>query len=655
VLRTVLIANRGEIACRVIRTCRRLGLRTVAVYSAADAAARHVAEADEALLIGPPPVAESYGNPAAILAAARRAGADAIHPGFGFLSENADFARACQDAGVLFIGPGPDAIAAMGNKRAAKLLMAERGVPILPGYSGADQADPTLLREAERIGAPLMIKAAAGGGGVGMRLLRDLAELPAALASVRREAQAAFGSAEVILERALLRPRHVEVQIFGDRQGNLIHLGERECSIQRRHQKIVEEAPSPALTPALRAAMGAAAVAAGRAIGYTNAGTVEFLLDEAGEFYFLEMNTRLQVEHPVTEEVTGLDLVEWQLLVAEGAALPLAQDDVALRGHAIEVRLYAEDPERDFAPATGPVLLWREPADEGVRVESGVRGGDEISVYYDPMLAKIIARGPDRAAAIRRLARALEQTTLFGCATNLSFLRRLVLHPAFVAGDLSTAFLAEHGADLAGGPPEPALWLALLAATLLGWQQQGAAGRYWRNNPGAPVRARYRAGAAEIDVLAWPSSRVEQPLRVEWTAGGRVLAAGSVEWQIIDDQTLAITLDGHRQTVRAAACAGRWWAQVRGEVLDFAAVPLLPEPRRRDDEGGSTRAPMPGAVAAVLVEVGQAVEAGAPLLRLEAMKMEHTIRAAVAGTVSAIYCAAGDTVQADAVLIALDN
>ncbi|HYF62821.1 MAG TPA: biotin/lipoyl-containing protein, partial [Herpetosiphonaceae bacterium] len=461
--------------------------------------------------------------------------------------------------------------------------------------------------------------------------------------------------AEVILERALLRPRHVEVQIFGDRQGNLIHLGERECSIQRRHQKIVEEAPSPALTPELRAAMGAAAVAAGRAIGYANAGTVEFLLDETGDFYFLEMNTRLQVEHPVTEEVTGLDLVEWQLLVAGGAPLPLGQSEVALRGHAIEARLYAESPERDFAPATGPVLLWREPAGEGVRVECGIRGGDEIGVYYDPMLAKIIARGPDRAGAIRRLARALEQTALLGCATNLGFLRRLIEHPAFASGELSTAFLSEHGGDLAGGPPEPALRLALLAAALTEWEAQGAAGRYWRNNPNAPVRSRFRAGHREIDVLLRPATRREQPLSVRWSVGGDSLAAGEVEWRRLDAHTLAVILDGYRQTVSVAAHGDRWWAHVGGDVLDFAAVPLLPAPRRRADEGGSTRAPMPGAVSAVLVEVGQAVAAGAPLLRLEAMKMEHTIRAAVAGTVSAIYCAAGDTVQADAVLIALDQ
>ncbi len=466
---SLLIANRGEIACRIIRTCWRLGIRTVAVYSDADARARHVALADEAVQIGPAPARESYLAIEPIIEAARRTATDALHPGFGFLAENSAFAEACVAAGLLFIGPAPAALAALGDKRAARELVERAGVPIIPGYGGADQAGATLRREAARIGWPLMVKPAAGGGGKGMRLVRHPDDLDAAIESARHESRQAFGTDALLLEQALAAPRHVEVQIFGDQHGNLIALGERECSIQRRYQKVIEETPSPALTPELRAAMATAAVAVGRAVGYSSAGTVEFLLDREGRFYFLEVNPRLQVEHPITECVTGLDLVEWQIRVAEGQPLPLRQDEVRPAGHAIEARLYAES---GFLPATGEVLLWREPDGEGLRVDSGIRGGDQVTIHYDPMLAKIIAHGPDRATACRRLARALETTSLLGVGNNRLFLRAVLDHPAFLASDLSTEFIADHFAGWA--EPEGDTPLALLAAALAQWNSTPA-------------------------------------------------------------------------------------------------------------------------------------------------------------------------------------
>ena len=418
----ILIANRGEIACRIIRTAQTLGYRTVAVYSEAEPLALHVTLADEAVCIGPAPVRESYLNIAALLAAARSTGADAVHPGYGFLSENDGFAQACLDAGLVFIGPDPQAILKMGNKAGAKRLMLAAGVPCVPGYQGADQSDATLLTKAAEIGFPIMVKAAAGGGGRGMRLVEHPQDLPVALVSARSEAGNAFGSEELILERAVLEPRHVEIQVFGDRHGHIIHLGERDCSIQRRHQKVFEEAPSPAVTPELRARMGAAAVAAARTVNYVGAGTVEFLLDREGHFYFLEMNTRLQVEHPVTECITGLDLVAWQIAVARGEPLPLTQEQVPLNGHAIEVRLYAEDPYNGFLPQSGDVALWHPPTGEGVRVDHGLASGQIVSPHYDPMIAKIIAHGATRDEARRRLIGALQRTRLLGLPHNLSLI-----------------------------------------------------------------------------------------------------------------------------------------------------------------------------------------------------------------------------------------
>src|SRR5438270_8995615 len=460
----ILIANRGEIACRVIRTARRLGIATVAVYSEADRNALHVELADEAWPIGPAPARDSYLNIAAILPAARNSGAEAVHPGYGFLSQNAEFAEACEAAGIVFIGPPASAMRTMGSKAEAKDLMQRHGVPLVPGYHGSDQNPVRLLDEAERIGFPVLIKASAGGGGRGMREVDSPAEFPAALAGAKREAQAAFGADRVLLEKYLVRPRHIEVQIFADRQGNTVHLFERDCSIQRRHQKVLEEAPAPGLDPERRSALAEAAVAAARAVGYVGAGTVEFIA-EGGDFFFIEMNTRLQVEHPVTEAVTGLDLVEWQIQVAAGEPLPICQQDLVLQGHAIEARLYAEVPERGFLPQTGTLRGLRFPPPELARVDTGVRQGDTVSPFYDPMIAKIIVWGEDRAAAVGRLRRALAETAVLGVRTNLGFLARVAVHPEFVSGAVDTNFIERYRATLMP-PGRPAPDMVLAAATV---------------------------------------------------------------------------------------------------------------------------------------------------------------------------------------------
>ncbi|HEV7126442.1 MAG TPA: biotin carboxylase N-terminal domain-containing protein, partial [Ktedonobacterales bacterium] len=490
----VLIANRGEIACRILRTCRALGIATVAVFSDADASARHVREADEAVRIGASAPAASYLNVAALIEAAERTGADALHPGYGFLAEHAPFAAACQSAGVIFIGPPPAVIAQMGSKRTARQMMAAAGVPVVPGYDGEEQSDERFRAAAREIGYPVMVKAAAGGGGKGMRVVASAHDLPAALAAARREALAAFADDTLLLERALEEPRHIEFQIFGDAQGHLLHLGERECTIQRRHQKIIEETPSTALTPELRARMADAALRVGRQLAYTNAGTVEFMLDAAGNFYFLEVNTRLQVEHPITELVTGLDLVAWQILVAEGHPLPLTQDAIHQRGHAIEVRVYAEDPASGFLPATGTIARWEEPEGAGIRVESGILSGDEVTPYYDPLLAKICAHGAERGEALRCLDYALGATTLFGVRNNLDFLRRALRHPAHVAGTFSTAFVARHSAELltpvASAPDLTAATVAVAVWRLLALPAAHD-GVLWRNNPNRPHADHY--------------------------------------------------------------------------------------------------------------------------------------------------------------------
>jgi geranyl-CoA carboxylase alpha subunit len=644
-IRKILIANRGEIACRIMRTCRSMGIATVAVFSTIDAEARHVREADEAVHIGDNPATASYLNIPTLIEAAQRSSADAIHPGYGFLAENATFANACLEAGLIFIGPTPDAIRRMGSKREAKLLMQAAGVPTVPGYQGEDQSDDTLITEAASIGFPLMVKAAAGGGGKGMRVVTEPVALPEALASARREALNAFGDDTLILERVIAPARHVEFQIFGDQHGQIIHLGERECSIQRRHQKIIEETPSTALTPELRQRMGAAAVTVGRQIDYVNAGTVEFILDEAGNFYFLEVNTRLQVEHPITECVTGLDLVRWQIEVAEGHPLPLTQDEVRFSGHAIECRVYAEDPANNFLPATGDILLWREPMDDGVRVDAGILSGDAVSIYYDPMLAKIITSGADRSEALRRMDRALSQTTLMGLRNNIAFLRQVLFHPEHIAGHLSTTFIEQH---LSARPAEVAAHTPAILAAALAREQTGHSA-YWRNNPNAPIRSRFRTESG-TDVEVHLTSRKDGSFHVlQQAADEKTYLVAPLKFAAPD---LRFSLDGRvLRAIVVEAPHHRYWVQVDGDTCVLTWLSPLPEPEERREGQGSLRAPMPGNVRAVLAVPGQHVRKGETLMLLEAMKMEHSIRAPYDGIVIAIAHQPGAMVQADAVLL----
>ncbi|HEX6819298.1 MAG TPA: biotin carboxylase N-terminal domain-containing protein [Ktedonobacterales bacterium] len=691
-IRKVLVANRGEIACRVMRTCREMGIRTVAVYSDADADARHVREADEAVRIGESAAAASYLSISALLEAAHRTGADAVHPGYGFLAERADFAAACRDAGLVFIGPTPEVIARMGSKREARRMMAAAGVPVVPGYDGEDQSDARLLAASREIGFPLLVKASAGGGGKGMRTVVRIEEMAEALAGARREAQSAFGDATLLLERLIPSPRHVEFQIFGDAHGHLVHLGERECSIQRRHQKVIEETPSPALDAALRTRMAEAALTVGRTLGYTNAGTVEFVLDGDGNFYFLEVNTRLQVEHPVTELVTGLDLVRWQILVAEGRSLPLAQDEIRFTGHAVEARVYAEDPTAGYLPATGRVALWRPPEGAGIRVDAGVETGDEIGIYYDPLVAKISAHGDDRGEALRRLEYALASTVLFGLRNNLDFLRRVLLHPAHLAGRLDTGFLERYSGDLLAPqalsigrlslPGLAALALTLLRSPLrspaanatpapVGWRNTG-----WRNNRTRPIVERFELsapGGVKPETALDVSSRVrysgDNTLEIRLTPEGRrdgeryaavvvtqgTESAASVSVVARRGPDLTFTVDGRRvRAVGVEVASGQW--ELRLPSLGTDTVRLrylapLPEPGTKTRSANSLAAPMPGQVIAVLVQPGQHVRAGEPLLVLEAMKMEHTLRAPHDGVIAALHATAGEQVAAAALLV----
>ncbi len=649
----VLVANRGEIACRVLRTCRAMGLGTVAVYSDADAHAPHVELADVAVRLGPPPARESYLSIPAILEAAKATGADAIHPGYGFLSENAGFARAVVEAGLVFIGPSPMVIHLLGSKREAKLRAHAAGVPTVPGYTGEEQATATLVREAKAVGFPLLVKASAGGGGKGMRIVRSADELEHAIDAAKREAMSAFADDTLILERYVDRPRHVEIQILGDHHGTLVHLWERECSIQRRHQKVIEEAPSPALDPELRAAMGAAGVAVGKAVGYTSAGTVEFILGADRSFYFLEVNTRLQVEHPVTEMTTGLDLVREQLRIARGERLGYDRAPPQ-RGHAIEVRLYAEDAAAGWLPTTGTVAAFELPQAPGLRVDGGVRAGSEIGIHYDPMLAKVIAHAPTRTDAAGLLAWALERATLAGVTTNRDMLARTLRHPAFLAGEIDTHFLERHP-EVVDAPVDMAvLERAAIAATL--WQHE--AGRRaprplphvepgWRNVWHTPERAVWRAGEHAMTVdyrnLGGGALRV--------TTGGatheiRVLAADErgVRWQDGDVAQAANVL-----RLAPLAQDERIHVSGNGWNVNLTLEPRFPE-RKAEVAPGSLVAPMPGKVVKVLVGVGDAVEPGATLLILEAMKMEQPVKAPVAGTVSSLAVAVGEQVEADQLL-----
>ena len=659
----ILIANRGEIACRVIRTCRRLGIRTVAVYSEADADAQHVRQADEAYLIGGPRPADSYLRGDAVIAAAREAGAEAIHPGYGFLSENADFADAVAAAGLVFIGPSGASMRKMGSKAGAKELMAAAGVPVVPGYTGEDQSPNTLAREAARIGFPLMIKAAHGGGGKGMRVVHRLEDFIAQLESCQREAANAFGRDRVLLERYVASPRHIEIQVFADAHGHTLHLNERECSAQRRYQKVLEESPSPFLTPALRAAMGDAAVKAAQAIDYVNAGTVEFIVDPDGQFYFMEINTRLQVEHPVTELVTGLDLVEWQLRVAASEALPLAQEDIRQRGHAIEVRLYAEDPEAGFLPGSGRLERLALPeASPGVRIDAGVVEGDTVTIFYDPMIAKLIVHGADRMEALARLRDALARCDIAGPKSNIAFLERLVRHPAVTGGWIDTGYLDRHLDEFM---PAPSLastqQVALVAAELL-WQEARARAQAGDGDePDSPwaIADGWRLGHAGARPLAFAH------LGQTWTAlahghGGRYRIELADEVHEVEDARLTGDLLG----LRIHGQARRFRILRHGTRLTLhdgeqrTAVETVPAYRRTDmaeaSGSGKILAPMPGCVVLVKARPGDEVVAGQELLVMEAMKMELAVKASRDGVVADVRAAAGDFVEADTVLVALE-
>jgi 3-methylcrotonyl-CoA carboxylase alpha subunit len=656
----ILIANRGEIAARVIRTARRMGIATVAVYSDADRGALHVEMADEAWPIGPAAARESYLNIGAIVAAARASGAQAVHPGYGFLSENAGFAEACEAAGLVFIGPPPSAMRAMGSKAAAKALLARAGVPLVPGYHGDDQDPGQLAAEARQIGFPVLIKASAGGGGRGMRIVADGGEFAAALDGAKREAAAAFGDDRVLLEKYLTRPRHIEVQIFADRHGNVIHIFDRDCSIQRRHQKVVEEAPAPGVDDARRRAIGEAAVAAARAVGYVGAGTVEFVTDAEG-FYFIEMNTRLQVEHTVTEAVTGLDLVEWQLRVAAGEKLPLSQKQLVLNGHAIEARLYAEDPERDFLPQTGTLHGLRLPPPELARVDSGVRQGDMVTPYYDAMIAKIIALGEDRPSAIARLRRALAETAILGLRTNLGFLARLAAEPDFAAGALDTGFIERHRTTLVPllrPAPDVALAAAALSRLLAREAAAAAAARHssdpfspWAGNQG------WRLGAAAHQDLVFRDDAEERTVeatvrRPGWLLriGGRSIAAYG---ERRPDGAFAVTIEGVRTHLVVLDHGPETVVFLDGESWRLGEIDPLAARQGEDPAGGRLTAPMPGRVTRLLTEAGHTVRHGQPLMVIEAMKMEHTIIAPADGTVERVRFAVGDMVEEGAELITL--
>jgi geranyl-CoA carboxylase alpha subunit len=641
----ILIANRGEIACRIARTARAMGYRTVAVYSDADRHAPHVAAADQAVPIGPPQAAQSYLAIDKIIAAARRAGADAVHPGYGFLSENADFATTCAAADITFIGPSPDAIRAMGNKAAARRQMSEIGIRCVPGYDGADQSEQVLTRAAALIGFPVMVKAAAGGGGKGIRLVATPDRLASALSAARSEAAKAFGSGELILEKAIAAPRHVEVQIFADRHGNVIHLFERECSIQRRHQKVIEEAPSPAMTPALRRAMGEAAVAVAQAIGYVGAGTVEFLLAPDSHFYFLEMNTRLQVEHPVTEMITGLDLVEWQLRVAAGEALPLRQDAVTLGGHAIEARLYAEDAHADFLPQAGTVLAWEPPSGAGLRVDHGVAPGLTVSPYYDPLMAKIVAHGATREEALRRLVSALQDTVVLGIETNRRFLIDSLAHPAFIAGDTSTAFIERHVPPASRRRPAADARMIALAAALIADAAKPGLG-HWHSSGKASSPMLLKSGDAKtaIDFVEDGAGSC----RVAWNGVSQAL-----EILAIDGTSVRFLADGLVETARFAWQDGALLLSLDGITERFEDVLLAPRDGSAAAGTAAALAPMTGMIAAVRVKAGDAVRKGQCLVILEAMKMEHEILAPRDGTVSSVLVAPGEQVKTRKLLVEL--
>jgi len=676
-IRKILIANRGEIACRVIRTARRMGIASVAIFSEPDRAALHVAEADEAYPLGGVTARESYLAVDKVLAAARASGADAIHPGYGFLSENAGFAAACATAGIIFIGPSAETIDAMGSKSAAKRLMQGAGVPLVPGYHDEDQNPAILAQAADRIGYPVLIKATAGGGGKGMKIVEQAGQFAEALASAQREAKNAFGDDRVLVERYLTKPRHIEMQVFADGHGNVLHLFERDCSIQRRHQKVVEEAPAPGMTAARRAQMGAAAVAAARSVDYRGAGTVEFIV-EGDDFYFMEMNTRLQVEHPVTEAITGLDLVEWQIRVAQGEALPWRQEEITAKGHAIEVRLYAEDPARDFLPQTGHLDHLHLPADlPGIRVDSGFRTGDTVSIHYDPMLAKIIAFGRDRHEAVMRLHAALARTEVVGIGNNRAFLYQVLGHPAFAAAELDTGFIERYRTTLLPQAlPADRHWIGLAALALLGRAHVMAAqaadpldlfspwhsADFWSNTPTAPgavgtrpeeeagsgFQLHLRDGDEKQSLRAWRQGEDRFSLRL---ADGALL---KIAGDLSADGHLDGAIDGVPAKGRAIFTSEKLTLFCNGGERAFG----LWDPREgvagAESRGDRILSPMPGSVIAVQVKVGDHVTQGMSLMIVEAMKMEHTIRAPRDGIVAALPFAKGDLVTEGVELVAME-
>ena len=656
---SILIANRGEIACRVIRTAKKLGYRTVAVYSDADAGAPHVKLADDAVRIGSGPVGESYLVPELILQAAASSGAESIHPGYGFLSENAAFAEAVESAGLVFIGPTREAIDVMGNKAESKRRMIEAGVPCVPGYEGHDQSDKTLIAEGLKIDLPLMVKAAAGGGGRGMRLVHDQADLANAIKLARAEAEGAFGSGELILEKAIIKPRHVEIQVFADTFGNTVHLGERDCSVQRRHQKVIEEAPCPIMTPELREKMGQSAIDAAKSVNYRGAGTVEFLLDDSGFFYFLEMNTRLQVEHPVTELITGLDLVELQISVAQGEPLDLSQDDISLEGHAIEVRLYTEDPSQDFLPASGPVDLWAPASGVGVRIDDGISTGQAISPFYDPMVAKVIGYGPTREAARLRLIGALKETVLFGTPSNKDFLIQCLDKQSFIDGAATTAFIGEEfsAADLDAAPVSfldsaVAATLELCLENKAHFQRSLLVScelKNWTIASAMVSRKQYQFVDITHDLSISPINSSADTYHVADTAAEQSAVIQVISMQ---DNKAVVLFDGVKLVAQfMQRQRGQIYCSIQGRGAFFKDLIILDGVVDDAEGGGRVIAPMHGLLLEVMVSAGDEVVKGQTLAVLEAMKMHYEILAEVDGTVEEVSAVAGSQVAVDDVLI----
>jgi 3-methylcrotonyl-CoA carboxylase alpha subunit len=656
----ILIANRGEIACRVIKTARRMGIRTVAVYSEADAGARHVRLADEAVCIGAPPPRESYLVIDKIIGAALATGAQAIHPGYGFLSENEEFAEACAKNDIAFVGPPVSAIRAMGLKSESKKLMEKAGVPLTPGYHGDNQDAAYLKQQADDIGYPVLIKASAGGGGKGMRAVAKAEEFADALASCQREAKSSFGDEHVLIEKYLQRPRHIEIQVFGDTHGNCVYLFERDCSVQRRHQKVVEEAPAPGMTPERRAAMGKAAVDAAKAVAYVGAGTVEFIVNQDGTFYFMEMNTRLQVEHPVTEMITGLDLVEWQLKVAAGEPLPLAQEQLRIHGHALEARIYAEDPDKGFLPSIGRLIHLAPPAETiNIRVDTGVEQDDEISPHYDPMIAKLIVWDESRERALARMLQALADYRVVGVSNNIGFLSRLVACPAFAQADLDTGLIERERGFLfpEGGEPPVEAWLVAALAELIHDRQYAAAEAIAGNDPHSPWHARdgWRVNSTAKREIRLRAGETEKVVNAAYAGTGIQLefdgysvgAAG----HFVDGGQLRVDLGGRRISATVVSANEKRHVFIDGVCHIFAAIdPLFHAGSGGGAEGGLT-APMPGKVIALIAAAGARVEKGSPLLILEAMKMEHTIAAPAAGVVKSFLFSVGEQVSDGAELV----